>query len=177
MATLYRRHVDSVVAYAARRCRQPADVADLVAATFLVVVEAAASFDPSRGDALPWILGIARRLHANRSRRRYREQAAYARIDGARLLDSDDVARIAARIDAARLRPAVEQALAALPDRHREVLWLIGHDGLTHEQAAQVLDIAPGALRMRLTRARRALHAALGPAHPDVHAEPLMKER
>ena len=38
---LYRRHVGRVVAFAARRCREPQDVADLVAATFVSVIESA----------------------------------------------------------------------------------------------------------------------------------------
>lgn len=59
LEALYRRHVGRVVAYATRRCDQPADVADLVAAAFLAVLESASTYDPTLGDALPWILGIA----------------------------------------------------------------------------------------------------------------------
>src|SRR5262245_8186081 len=62
---LYRRHVKRVGAYAARRCREPQDVADLVAATFLTVVDSAHTFDPRRGEVSSWILGIAANVWAN----------------------------------------------------------------------------------------------------------------
>src|SRR5690348_962023 len=70
----YRRHVDRVigftarrvrdpadVAFTARRVRDPADVADLVASTFLTVLTAARSYDESRGEPTAWLLGITAR--------------------------------------------------------------------------------------------------------------------
>src|SRR5262245_21109940 len=56
----------------------------------------------------------------------------------------------------------LERALAALPDVHREVLLLVGVEGLDVAQAARVLAIRPDAARQRLARARAALSAALG---------------
>jgi hypothetical protein len=44
----YRRHVDRVIGFAARRVSDPADAADLVAATFVTVLTAARSYDPGR---------------------------------------------------------------------------------------------------------------------------------
>lgn len=160
--TLYRRHVDRVVSYAARRCTQPADAADLVAATFLAVIESAPRFDPSRGDALPWIFGIAGRINSNRLRRATRERNATGRLSGRALLDDDDTSRLLDRIEGARRTPQVEAAMADLPARFREVLWLVGSDGLDHAQAAQVVGLSGPAFRMRLSRARRALRRALG---------------
>ena len=46
----YRRHVDRVIGFAARRVTDPADAADLVAATFVTVLTAARSYDPGRGE-------------------------------------------------------------------------------------------------------------------------------
>jgi len=175
LETLYRRHIDAVVRYAGRRCTQPADVADLVAATFAAVLESAGSYAPARGDGLPWILDIARRLHANSARPGRRERRASARIQGRHLLGDDDIARLDARIDAAREGPAVERAMLRLPPRHREILWLVGYDGLSPEGAAVALGVAPRPRRMRLTRARRALRRALAPevTHPPTAAIPI----
>jgi DNA-directed RNA polymerase specialized sigma24 family protein len=53
----YRRHVDRVVGFAARRVSEPADVADLVAATFVTVLTAARGYDPERGEPGAWLLG------------------------------------------------------------------------------------------------------------------------
>jgi RNA polymerase sigma-70 factor (ECF subfamily) len=161
---LYRRHVKRVVAYAVRRCREPQDVADLVAATFVSVIESAEGYDPRRGEVLPWILGIEAHLHADRLRRAHREREVLARTVGERRLDEDEYARLEAQIDAARESRRIEEALASLAPRSREALLLVGHDGLTDREAAAALRIPPTAFRMRLSRARRALRQALDQA-------------
>lgn len=58
----------------------------------------------------------------------------------------------------------LERALASLPEMHREVLLLVGVEGLEVNQAAAVLAIRPDAARQRLARARAALAEALGGA-------------
>jgi RNA polymerase sigma-70 factor (ECF subfamily) len=47
--------------------------------------------------------------------------------------------------------------LATLQPGHREVLLLVGYEGLTPTEAAAVCGITPEALRQRLARARAAL--------------------
>jgi RNA polymerase sigma-70 factor (ECF subfamily) len=57
----------------------------------------------------------------------------------------------------------LELALRSLPEAHREVLLLVGVEGLEGTQAADVLGIKPEAFRQRLSRARAALTEALEP--------------
>jgi RNA polymerase sigma-70 factor (ECF subfamily) len=123
---LFRRHRVSVLCYAARRCN---DAADLVSLTFLGVLESAGSFDPRRGDARAWILGIAHRQWASMLRREHRSTVIDDRDRRRRHLGQDDIARIDEQIDAAKQAVVVEQVIATLPERHREALWLVGHDG------------------------------------------------
>src|SRR5690348_11500127 len=149
----YRRHVDRVIGFAARRVPEPADVADLVAATFVTVLTSARSYDRQRGDPGAWLLGITARLIANARRRRARESAATARIAGRRLIDQSDIERLEERIDAARTSDAVLAAMGSLRPRAREALLLVGAEGLRPAQAAQVLGISPAAFRMRLASA------------------------
>jgi len=164
----YRRHVDLVIGFTARRVRDPTDVADLVANTFVTVLTAARSYDPGRGEPTAWLLGITARLIAGARRRRGRELAATARIAGRRLIDQGDIERLEERIDAARSSQAVIEALDRLKPRAREALLLVGADGLTPGEAARVLGISPAAFRMRLSSARRALRSALAaPPEPD----------
>ena len=59
----------------------------------------------------------------------------------------------------------LERALASLPEIHREVLLLVGVEGLDVGQAAEVLSIRPDAARQRLARARAALAEALDAAN------------
>ena len=59
----------------------------------------------------------------------------------------------------------VVQALARIAPIHREVLVLFYFDDMPTAQMAEALDIAPGTVLSRLSRAREALKAALaGPA-------------
>jgi len=146
----YRRHVDRVVGYAARRLREPADVADLVAATFVTVLTAAPSYDPDRGEPSAWLLGIAAHLIAGRSRRSRRDAALLAKIAGRRLLDPDDIERLEARIDA---------------------------EGLTPAEAAEVLGISAANFRMRLSAARRALDNSLKAGRDDRRPDPASSMR
>ena len=166
----YRRHVDRVIGFAARRVTDPADAADLVAATFVTVLTAARSYDPGRGEPGAWLLGIAARLIVNTRRRKARESAALARIAGRRLIGPSDIERLEERIDAARSSQAVIAALERLRPRAREALLLVSEAGLQPAEAARVLGISPAAFRMRLSAARRALDKAVAAetaADPD----------
>jgi RNA polymerase sigma-70 factor (ECF subfamily) len=51
----------------------------------------------------------------------------------------------------------LETALHKLPDGQREALLLVGVDGLSYEEAAQVLGCAVGTVKSRVNRARRCL--------------------
>lgn len=161
---LYRRHREVILRYAVRRCPQPADVADLVAETFLAAISAAPGFDPSRGSAEAWLIGIARNHWARRCEREARQRRLGERSLGDSL-SSDDIGRLEERIDSVRRSAEVEGAIATLAEHHREVLWLIGSDGLSVAEAAAALGVSPGTFRVRLLRARRALRAALDAGH------------
>ena len=172
----YRRHVHEVVAFAAHRCRTPEEAADLVAATFVAVIESAARYEPGRGEPVAWLLGIAANVHAGRRRRERRERAAIVRLSGQRLLDADDHARLEEMIDASRLAPKVAHAVAELPASQREIVELLG-EGLAPVEAARILRISPATARMRLTRARRTLHRALSADDPSpCDLAPVLKE-
>ena len=157
----YRRHLDRMVRWAARRTSDPADVADLVADVFVAVIESSARFDPRRGSALPWLYGIAANVWATRLRRDRRDGALAARVAGRRLLDDDDIVHLEARIDAERQRRELLAAMAALPTSQRQVLELVAVDGLRPVEAAQALGVPPVTVRMRLSRARRRLRGRL----------------
>lgn len=56
---------------------------------------------------------------------------------------------------------AVEQALQRLPVEQREVILLVGVEGLSYEETAQVLGVPVGTVRSRLSRGRGALRALI----------------
>jgi len=161
-AELYRRTVDTIVGYLARRCANPEDVADITATTYVIALESLGSFDPERGRPVPWLLGIAGRVLANQQRRTGRASAASARLRGRRLLDAADFERLEDRIDAERLAPHLATAIEGLSPAHREAVLLTSADGLSPADAARALGIHPAAFRVRLHRARKALQQRLG---------------
>lgn len=143
--------------YVATRCREPEDVADLVATTFVAALESSTRYDPTRGEVLPWLIGIARHLSSDAARYARREREALAQIAGRRTLSPDESAELDARLDAAREAADLHKALLRLHVRNREPLVLLGYVGLTPAQAAQALGMSGTAFRVRLMRARRAL--------------------
>ena len=55
----------------------------------------------------------------------------------------------------------VARALQKLPPEQREVLMLIGADGASYEEAAEIIGCAIGTIKSRLARGRRALAALI----------------
>jgi RNA polymerase sigma-70 factor (ECF subfamily) len=100
-----------------------------------------------------WLLAIVRRRHLTRLKAGRAEPLLVADASA----DRGFVAAYEAHSAEAQL--ALE-ALARLPDGPRELLALTCLDGLTPSEAAAGLGIAPRAVRMRLTRARKMLRAA-----------------
>jgi RNA polymerase sigma-70 factor (ECF subfamily) len=49
------------------------------------------------------------------------------------------------------------QALAALPEQQREVVLLVGLEGMSYLETARVLDVPIGTIMSRLSRGREAL--------------------
>jgi RNA polymerase sigma-70 factor (ECF subfamily) len=66
---------------------------------------------------------------------------------------------------------AVAQALAALPGPQREVVLLVGLEGMSYPEAARVLGVPVGTVTARLSRGRAALHRLM--AHDAVVRPPV----
>jgi RNA polymerase sigma factor (sigma-70 family) len=157
----YREHFDAVLRFVVRRVADPHLAADLTAEVFLAAIDAAPSYRSGRGVPRAWLFGIARNLVAGELRRAARERRAHGQIQGRRLLEPDDIARLQERIDAAARSRELYAALAGLPDGERAVFELTALDGLTPGQAAAVLGIRPVTARVRLHRARGTLRDQL----------------
>lgn len=162
----YRRHVEAITRFASRRCANTDQVVELVSIVFLEVIDSASTYDARRGAARPWLFGIAVRCLADLRRDDLRARDAARRLGGRAELSDDDVARIDARIDAARLAPRLGQAIAALPEKERELVLLVRTEDLTVADAARALGITPVAARVRLARARRRIRHRLAES-PD----------
>jgi RNA polymerase sigma-70 factor (ECF subfamily) len=155
----YRAHVDEVTRFVARRVADPQLAADLTAEVFLAVIEAAAHYRGSSGGPRTWLYGIARNVIAAEFRRSTREHRAERMVAGRRLLDADDIERMAEKIDALRQVRELHAELQALPEGEWAVLELVSVDGLTVVEAAAALNIRQVTARVRLHRTRHALRS------------------
>jgi RNA polymerase sigma factor (sigma-70 family) len=173
--TLYRANVAAVTAYFARRSADPQTVADLTADTFVAAITSFATFDPRKGTSRAWVFGIARRIYAAHCQAHSQQRSRMERLAGRRELDGDEVGELIDRIDAERAGRGLVTELTTLPAADRAVVELVDLAGLQPKEAAQVLGVAPGTLRMRLMRARARLRKAASPdlAHgTDPASEP-----
>lgn len=162
----YREYVEGLQQFIARRVKGREQAADLTAEIFLAAIESADGYRPSEGTPRAWLYGIARLVIANDARRRDAERAREDRWRGSALLDSDDAARIDARIDAASRSRDLYAAMDRLPEAERTVLELVALDELTVAEAAAVAGLRPVTARVRLHRARRKLRAELEATEP-----------
>jgi RNA polymerase sigma factor (sigma-70 family) len=161
----YRRHQARVLAYALHRCANPSDVADLIGDTFIGALRSAGRFDQRHGDAIPWLLTIARRALARQRRSFVRRQRLGRRLATLPSFSPDEAETIAAALDASLLAPELATALRALPPRDHELLLLVHRDGLTPTQAGSVVGMNANTARLRLSRTRARLRDQLGERH------------
>jgi RNA polymerase sigma-70 factor (ECF subfamily) len=149
---LYEEHEREILRYALRRCNEPEDAADVVAETFLVAWRRLGDV-PLGAEARLWLYATARRVLANHHRGIKRRIRLADRL-------REELRRQFSAPPASGGDGAIE-ALAEMGEADRELLMLIGMEGLTPREAARVLGIGTVTARTRLHRARRRLRARL----------------
>ena len=160
LGLIYRESFGMVTAYFARRCTEPQIVADLVSETFVEAVASFGTFDRSRGSPRGWLITIARRVFARWCAAITDDLMTIDRLRGRLVLDADETDELSERIDAQREGRELLQRCSALPALEREALELVDVIGLEPKDAARVLGVSSGTLRVRLHRARARLRKA-----------------
>jgi len=117
-------------------------------------------------DLRAWLFTILHNQHVNDVRRALREGVAVPVEDAAPLLTAP-----AAQAASLQLRD-LDRAMARLPEEQRQVLLLVGLEGMRYDEVAAVLQLPVGTVRSRLSRGRDALRRlmgmrALGESEPD----------
>ncbi len=151
---LCRRYQHRVAGYALRRTGNAADAADITADVFLAAWRHIADV-PDEDAALPWLFSTARRTLANHRRGDRRRSRLTTRLAQQLPEPAGTVERELPDLRAAR------DAFGSLSEPDRELLTLIGWEGLEHGRVAATLGCSRAALRVRLHRARRRFAAAL----------------
>ena len=146
---IYDTFGDRVFAYFLRASEDSDLAADLTHDTFVIVAERGHQL---RGnDVAPWLFRIARNLFLEHTRRETR------RVKHIRGLDPNRTERRPPVEDAL----AVREAVAELPMEQQLVVLLYHVDGYSHTEIAEMLDIAVGTSKARLSRARATLREKL----------------
>lgn len=143
------RLIRQVYAYAAYRIGAGADAEDVTSETFERALRYRDSFDPRRGDATSWLIGIARRCIADAAFKR--EVPTDEPIEHAVEGHEDDSLR---RMD-------MVAALACLDERERELISLRYGADLTAKQIGELLGMRTNAVEVGLHRALARLRAVL----------------
>lgn len=124
--------------------------------------EAARSYQTFRGESQlsTWLYGIALNLVRNYLSRapEYRyDFVSDEALDG-QAAAAPSPAELAEQAQSIRL---LQSALEELPENMRDILLLVGLDGVSYEEAAVMLTVPIGTVRSRLSRARTALRERL----------------
>jgi RNA polymerase sigma-70 factor (ECF subfamily) len=165
--TLMRRHRTPVHSFLCRLTGDRARAEDLLQETFLRVVKGVAGWEP-RAAVKAWLYAIARNLAADEARRRAFRATEPLDAPGPggtprpEPVAGDPPPDEAA--GAARLRPLLEAALAALPEEQREVVLLREHAGLSFPEIAEATGANENTVKSRLRYALAALRARLAAA-------------
>ena len=130
----------------------PSDAEDLASEVFAIAWD---TWDDVPAEPRPWIFGVARNIANNHLRTTGRRQQLELRVADERAVAQqgwhDGGHNLATTAMDLRL------AWSRLAESDREVIALVAWDGLTGQEAAQVLGCTRAAFSVRLTRARRRL--------------------
>jgi RNA polymerase sigma-70 factor (ECF subfamily) len=143
-----------------RLLNHDADALDCYQETFLAAFAYAQRQPVADWGAFLATLATRRALNRLRSRRRLRSR--FVALDGVPE-PSTEAACPLQYATAAELLDRVREGLAELPDKQADVFWLSCVEGLSHQQIADRLEVAPGEVRVLLHRARVRLRTVLEP--------------
>ncbi len=145
-------------AFLLRQTRSRALADDLLQQTLLLMHRHRGSY-ASGMPVMPWAFAIARRLYIDEFRKRRTDALWSARS----VADEDRVLSIFADDELASRETAerVRAVLAKLPETQRVAFDLLRVEGMSHDQAAQVLGTTVSAVKLRAFRAYSAIRAML----------------
>jgi RNA polymerase sigma-70 factor, ECF subfamily len=104
-------------------------------------------------DLRAWLFTLLHNQHVNDVRRSLREGVSVAVEDVAPMLTVQSNAAAALQLR------DLEAAMAKLPEEQRQVILLVGLEGLRYEEVAVILGVPIGTVRSRLSRGRDNLRA------------------
>jgi RNA polymerase sigma-70 factor, ECF subfamily len=149
------REIPGLRRYARALTRNMVPADDLVQETLLRAVQKQHLWEPGT-DLRAWLFTIMHNQYVNQVKRIMRDSE---------ITELNECAQsLVATTDptASRQLRELERALGELPEEQREVILLVGLEGMSYDQAAAILNVPIGTIRSRLSRGREALRKLLG---------------
>jgi RNA polymerase sigma-70 factor, ECF subfamily len=149
LGILYDRHAGRLMGLAQRILGDTGEAEEILQEVFLHVWKAAATFDPSRGPVLAWLLVStrSRSIDRVRSRRPGKRGATVGLEEAPETASRENVeADAAGREWEARCRAAIGE----LPQDQRRALELAYFEGLTHQEIAERTATPLGTVKTRV---------------------------
>jgi len=141
--------------YARALTRNATRADDLVQDTLTRAVQKAHLWQPGT-DLRAWLFTIMHNQNVNQIRHAIRDSATVN-------LETCSQSLVATTDPtASRQLRELERALGQLPEDQRQVILLVGLEGMSYEQAAAILQVPVGTIRSRLSRGRDALRKLMG---------------
>ena len=154
LSCLVEREIPRLRRYARALTRAADRADDLVQDTLVRALAKGHLWQPGT-DIRAWLFTIMHNQYVNMVRRQARETATV------------DVEQVSSTLVATtdptsswQLRE-LDRALARLPDDQREVVLLVGLEGVAYDSAAQILGVPIGTVRSRLSRGRETLRGLM----------------
>lgn len=155
--SLIRLHEKKVYALCRRMCRNEDDALEAAQDAFLALWRGLGSF---REDAAfsTWLYRLAANACLDLLRRE-RKNAGNLSLDGeeSRADPPSPAPTPEEAVERNETRRLVREGLLALPDNHREILLLRELEQLSYAEIAEVMELDPGTVKSRISRARLAL--------------------
>ncbi|MEO0411483.1 MAG: sigma-70 family RNA polymerase sigma factor [Pseudomonadota bacterium] len=161
-AALAHRYGPKLAAFAGKVLLDQTIGEDVVQDAFLKFWQQPGRYDPAKAGFSTWMHKVVFNRCLDHKRRR-----GFAPLEDAP--QQIDMAALAPDVMAANERDrAVQAAINTLPERQRAALLLCHIDGVSNQDAADILDVKLKALESLLSRARASLRSALMPMKEEL---------
>jgi RNA polymerase sigma-70 factor, ECF subfamily len=159
LAELHRRHSVLLRGVIARIIHNDGDIDDLMQEVFLQVWNSANNYSEEKGQALGWLITIARR----RTIDRLRKKQSYFRAEERLRLEpvNETCQHTSEEVNSNELRGIFKKLMAQLPAAQRDALHLAYYCDLSQREIATRTGTPLGTIKTRLELAMRKIRAAV----------------